>query len=259
MSINTSGGRRHLLKRTLNADIELYVPKERVIRFCHKNRYGNLVKGNPQSVPALIYRSDAEIISYFNAQMRGFANFYSLACDAKAKLNKLVWVWKGSLFKTLAAKHKSTVTKVARSLRHGRDYGLWVDQGKKRNFIKVYSLRLLSKPNLDAKVDLTPNVTMYVFARSELMDRLPRNSCEYCGKEDGYTEAHHVRKLKDVKDEPGWKRSMIAMQREVIILSVECHDRLHDGTLPSWMRNTRSNGELDASKGARPVRRGVDA
>ena len=64
MSINTSGGRRHLLKRTLNADIELYVPKERVIRFCHKNRYGDLVKGNPQSVPALIYRSDAEIISY---------------------------------------------------------------------------------------------------------------------------------------------------------------------------------------------------
>ena len=259
MPINTVGGRRYALKRTLNADVELYVPMERVIKFCHKNRYGNLVSGKTKQVPALIYRSDAEIISYFNSQLRGFANFYSLACDAKAKLHKLEWVWRGSLLKTLAGKHKTKVRKVARSLRHGKDYGLWVNQGKKKNFIRVYSLRQLTKPDLDAKVDVEPNVALFLFSRSEMMERLNRNTCEYCGKVGGYMEAHHVKKLKDVKDEPGWKRVMIAMKRKVIIICTDCHSQIHNGTLPSWMRNARSDGELDAPKGARPVRRGVDA
>ena len=259
MPINTVGVRRHVLKRTLNADVVLYVPMERVIRFCHKNRYGNLVSGKAKRIPALIYRSDAEIISYFNAQLRGFANFYALACDVKTKLHKLEWVWRGSLLKTLAGKHKTKVRKVARSLRHGKDYGLWVNQGKKRNFIRVYSLRKLLKPGLGATVDVKPDVTKFLFTRSELMERLNRNTCEYCGKVGGYTEAHHVKKLKDVKDEPGWKRVMISMRRKVIIVCTDCHTQIHNGTLPSWKRNARSDGEPDASKDARPVRRGVDA
>ena len=259
MPINTRGGRRHVLKRTLNADVVLYVPMERVIRFCHMNRYGNLVSGKAMHIPALIYRSDAEIISYYNAQLRGFANFYALASDVKSKLHKLEWVWRGSLFKTLAGKHKTKVRKTARSLRHGKDYGLWVNQGKKKNFIRVYSLRQLVKPDLDAMVDVKPDVTKFLFTRSELMERLNRNTCEYCGKVGGYTEAHHVRKLKDLKDEPGWKRVMISMRRKVIVVCMDCHTQIHAGTLPSWIRNTRSDGEPDALKGARPVRRGVDA
>jgi hypothetical protein len=259
MPINTVGGRRHVLKRTLNADVVLYVPTERVVRFCHKNRYGNLVSGKAKQIPALIYRSDAEIISYFNAQLRGFANFYALACDVKTKLHKLEWVWKGSLLKTLAGKHKTKVRKVARSLRHGNYYGLWVNQGKKKNFIRVYSLRQLVKPDLGTMVDVKPDVTKFLFTRSELMERLDRNTCEYCGKVGGYTEAHHVKKLKDVKDEPGWKRVMISMRRKVIIVCTDCHTHIHNGTLPSWIRNARSDGEPDALKDARPVRREVDA
>ncbi|BBO80917.1 maturase [Desulfosarcina ovata subsp. sediminis] len=259
MPINTASGRRHTLKRTLNADVELYVPMERVIKFCHKNRYGDLVSGRARRIPALIYRSDAEILSYFNSQLRGFANFYALSCDVKAKFHKLEWVWRSSLFKTLAGKHKTKVKKMARSLRHGKDYGLWVNQGEKRNFIRVYSLRQLVKPDLGAMVDVKPNVTAFLFARSELMDRVSRNCCEYCGKVGGYTEAHHVKKLKDVKNEPGWKRVMISMRRKVLIVCTDCHTRIHNGTLPSWIRNARSDREPDALKGARPVRRGVDA
>ena len=93
-----------------------------------------------------------------------------------------------------------------------------------------------------------PNIEMFLFGRSELMERLNRNACEYCGKEGGYMEAHHVRKLKDVKEEPGWKQVMIAMRRKVLIVCTECHDKIHHGTLPSWMRSARSNGEPDAVK-----------
>jgi RNA-directed DNA polymerase len=257
MTIQTVGGPRHLLKRTLNADVELYVPEARVIRFCHKNRYGNLVTGESKHVPGLIYRSDAEIVAYYNAQLRGLANFYALASDAKGKLRKLQWVWKGSLLKTLAAKHKTTVSKVAKQLRHGRDYGVWVAQGQQRNFIRLYALRTLKHPDHAAAVDRVPNVALYWSgrSRSELMERLNRNACEYCGKEGGYTEAHHVKKLKDVKEAPGWKQVMIAMRRKVIIVCTTCHDQIHQGTLPSWMRRARSNGEPCVSKGTSTVRR----
>ena len=227
MALNSLGGKRHILKRTLNAKIDLSIPKSKIIGFCHRHRYGNLVNGTARSIPALIYRSDAEIISYYNAQFRGFANFYGLARNASASLYKLQWIWRTSLLRTLARKHRSTVAQMARRLRHGRDYGVWINKGAKRRFVKVYSLRGLLKPNMAAKADVKPNVALYLYGRTEMTDRLQKNQCEYCGRQDGYMEAHHVRKLKDVKNEPGWKRVMIAMRRKVIILCTECHHALH--------------------------------
>ncbi|MCV4932757.1 group II intron reverse transcriptase/maturase, partial [Escherichia coli] len=49
--------------------------------------------------------------------MRGLANYYSLALDMKYKLSKLYFIWQISLFKTLANKRRSSVNKVAKSLR----------------------------------------------------------------------------------------------------------------------------------------------
>ncbi|WP_336313901.1 group II intron reverse transcriptase/maturase, partial [Escherichia coli] len=61
--------------------------------------------------------SEAEIVLTFNAEMRGLANYYSLALDMKYKLSKLYFIWQISLFKTLANKRRSSVNKVAKSLR----------------------------------------------------------------------------------------------------------------------------------------------
>ena len=55
---------------------------------------------------AWLNRSDAEIIMAYNAELRGLANYYCLAYAAKTRLNKLQYIWKGGLFKTLAAKTK---------------------------------------------------------------------------------------------------------------------------------------------------------
>ncbi|MHD0335564.1 group II intron reverse transcriptase/maturase (plasmid) [Escherichia coli] len=42
--------------------------------------------------------SEAEIVLTFNAEMRGLANYYSLALDMKYKLSKLYFIWQISLF-----------------------------------------------------------------------------------------------------------------------------------------------------------------
>ena len=65
------------------------------------------------------------------------------------------------------------------------------------------------------------------------MERITANKCEYCGKEDGYFEVHHIRKMKDVsKQKKEWQRQMIAMQRKTLVLCVKCHHKLHTGKLP---------------------------
>jgi len=61
--------------------------------------------------------SDAEIISTYNAELRGIENYYALAMDVKRKLNKLFYVAHYSLFKTLAARHNNTLKRIIIQLR----------------------------------------------------------------------------------------------------------------------------------------------
>jgi hypothetical protein len=58
---------------------------------------------------------DEEILLAYNAEMQGIANYYALATGAKKGLSKLLYIAEGSCLKTLAAKHQSTVRKMAGS------------------------------------------------------------------------------------------------------------------------------------------------
>ena len=57
---------------------------------------------------------DHLIISTYGAEYRGFVQYYLLAGDVW-RLHRLHWVMQTSMLKTLAAKHRSTVTKMART------------------------------------------------------------------------------------------------------------------------------------------------
>ena len=55
------------------------------------------------SVPPFTLSSDVEIVLAFNAEWRGFANYYALASDVKRKLNKAGYMALMSCLKTIAA------------------------------------------------------------------------------------------------------------------------------------------------------------
>jgi len=76
----------------------------------------------------------------------------------------------------------------------------------------------------------------HVFSeRSEIIERMAAQKCEYCGREAGYFEIHHIRKLSDIKEgKEKWQKRMIAKRRKTLVLCIECHDLLHAGKLPSW-------------------------
>jgi group II intron reverse transcriptase/maturase len=224
--------------RSVVERIQLHIPEEKVRKFCKEKGYGIWESLQPTHKPEWLQRSDPEIILAYNAEMRGFAHYYSLAQCAKLELHKLYFIWQTSLFKTLAWKHRASVTKIAKQLRGKRGYEYKLKTTKGYAIYKVFSLKDLKGFRVDWKtVDVKPRVLHFTLARTEITQRLQAQKCEYCGKEGGYFEVHHVRKLKDVRGQKEvWQQIMAAMRRKTIILCVDCHQQLHHGTLPPWKR-----------------------
>ncbi|MGH3225991.1 MAG: reverse transcriptase domain-containing protein, partial [Streptosporangiaceae bacterium] len=69
--------------------------------------------GKPERRTGLLNFDDALIISTYGAEYRGIVQYYLLASDVW-KLNRLEWAAKTSMLKTLAAKHRSRVSHMAR-------------------------------------------------------------------------------------------------------------------------------------------------
>jgi len=223
------------LSRTVAKDVQLHVPMEKVRKFCQRKGYGDFGRLRPLHKPEWLLRSDVEIIQAYNAEFRGFATYYSLATDVKQTLNRLEYLWKGSLLKTLANKHKTKVGKMSKKLKQGRDYVYhYRVKGGKRQ-LKLYALKDLKRPAKSwAMIDAERNVAPYTLSRTEIVQRLNAQMCEYCGTAEGYFEVHHVRKLKDLDGKEHWQQVMAAMRRKTLVLCHVCHRLLHSGTLPDW-------------------------
>ena len=72
-----------------------------------------LARGKPARRPQLRNEDDHTIVSVYGAEYRGIVQYYLLAGNV-ARLYRLHWVMETSLLKTLADKHRSSVTKMAR-------------------------------------------------------------------------------------------------------------------------------------------------
>jgi Type II intron maturase len=256
-------GDTHTTARTVSQRMHRHIPVASLRRFSRKLGYGDYDTLQPRHRPGLLSRRDVEIIGTYNAEMRGLARSYRLAQGIRTTsgLAKLYRLWQYSLLKTLAAKHQTRPNTSARRLRRGRDLSCAYQVKGKTAHLNVYSLRAL-KPSVPrwSPVDLQPNTCVFTLGRTDIIQRLKAERCEYWGTEKGDFEVHHVRKLADVDEGKAlWRQIMAAMRRKTLVLCVPCHDQLTAGTLPSWRHRCGHGGEPDAGKLARPVRRGGDA
>jgi len=227
-------------KRTVAERMTLRIPEEKLLKFCHTKGYGNYNTFKTKHRPVMRERSDVEIILAYNAELRGLVNYYCLAFNAKRRLAKLYYLWKGGLFKTLAAKHKTTVMKMVNNLRRGDRFVYKYEAKGKMVELPLFSLRHWKLSwTADRSVDIQPYIYAFTASRTEIVQRLNAGKCEYCGQDKGYFEVHHVRKLKDITDgKELWQQVMSAMRRKTMVLCVECHDLLHSGRLPDWRRRS---------------------
>ena len=97
-------------RREVNGDIALRVPLPVPVIKAKIAPY--MTRGKPAHRSRLMNDDDLAIIAAYGAEYRGVVQYYLLAGDVW-RLNRLRWAAETSLLKTLAAKHRSTVTKMA--------------------------------------------------------------------------------------------------------------------------------------------------
>lgn len=98
--VHTKRGGTYTTVRSVSERMQLHVPRAKVQAFCQHRGYGDYDGLRAASRPALIHRSDAEIILVYHAELRGLANDYGLAPHVNAALTKLVHLGTISLLKT---------------------------------------------------------------------------------------------------------------------------------------------------------------
>ena len=225
----------HTLRRTVAKDGQLHGPMEKVRMFCQRKGSGDFGRLRPLHKPAWQSRSDVEIMHAYHAEVRGFANYYSRATEVKQPLNRLEYLWKGSLLKTLANQHKTRVGQRSKKLKQGRDYVYHYRVQGSRRQLKLYALKTLKKPAKHwPTIDVESKVAQYTLSRTEIVQRLHAHRCEYCGTKEGGFAVHHVRKLTDLHGKEHWQQIMAAMRRKTLVRCHDCHQLLHSGALPDW-------------------------
>ncbi len=219
-------------RRTCTRHLALGIPRDKVLAFA--KTYGNSQGWHGEHRPELVNLSELEILMLYNAEIRGFLGYYALADNLKAVAGSLLWMTTSSFFRTLAAKRRSTLPKVAESLKTGP--AQYVIEHRKgdgtiRKYTLIASTRQLTQDSITyGRVDQLPNTWKYR-ATTELGQRLNAQTCEWCGTQEGPMEVHHVRKLKDLKGKTVWELHMLARHRKTLVLCKQCHTELHAGRL----------------------------
>jgi group II intron reverse transcriptase/maturase len=237
-------------RRSVNGHIMLKIPWDVIVSLC--SRYEE--HGRPAVRPNMLDDSDFSIVERYGAELRGYVNYYALAHNV-GKLYRPKWTMETSMLKTLANKHKGTVTHMARKYRtkvvtkdgtlHCFQVKVERDEGKKPLTAQFGGFAIRRRKDA-ILIDQRPPVA---YTRgTELLKRLQADACELCGSTIR-VEVHHIRKLADLK-RPGrkevadWQRIMATRKRKTLITCRVCHEAIHAG------RPTRQRISVDSLESA---------
>jgi hypothetical protein len=218
-------------RRSANGKIALLVPQEVIKAKCAPYRR----HGKPWHRTRLQNLDDYDIVRTYGAEYRGIVNYYLLAHNV-SKLNALRWNAETSMLKTLAAKHRSTVTKMAArhkaKIQTSDGPRTCFEATRKREGRKDLVARFGGMPlKRDKRAVLQdPAPAPAAYPRKELIQRLRKRECELC--EHGTTVAvHQIAALahlgKPGPGQPAWAALMARMRRKTLIVCAACHEHIH--------------------------------
>jgi len=229
-------------RRVVNGAIGLFVPRDVVRQRC--TLY--LRKGSPAQRGSLLHDDDFTIVAKYQAEYAGLVQYYLLAQDV-FRLGALHWIMETSLLKTLAGKHRSTVTRMARRYKatiqtsDGPRACLQViveRDGGRKPLIARFGGIPLRRQRTAVLTDQRP--VMASTRRNELLHRLLVGRCEVCQAQENL-EVHHIRKLADLNrpgrpDKPAWMHLMAKRRRKTLVICRACHQNIHAGRATAPIR-----------------------
>ena len=226
------GGPGNVKKRTLNNHTELLVPfDDKIHKFIFSKGIA-IQKSDGTLFPvhrnSLLRLTDLEIVSVCNDELRGICNYYGMASNFN-RLKYLSYLMEYSCLKTLAAKHKSSISKVIAMYKDGKgDWGVPYETkagAKRRYFANYIDCKEAKNPT-----DIISNAAIiYGQSVTTLEKRLKARVCELCGTtESDHYEIHHVNKLKNLKGREQWEIAMLAKRRKTLVVCEKCHHEIHN-------------------------------
>src|SRR5580704_6174504 len=199
-----------------------------------------LARGKPARRPRLRNEDDHTIVATYGAEYRGIVQYYLLAGNV-ARLYRLHWVMETSLLKTLADKHRSSVTKMARKHKAAIDtpHGprKCLEARIERSGWKPLVARFGGIPLRRQKdAVITGRLPVPgIIRHKELVTRLLADRCEICGHA-GQVDVHQVRKLDDLgkpgQPRPAWAELMARRRRKTLVVCPSCHETVHRQPAP---------------------------
>src|SRR6266567_4752733 len=218
-------------RRSANGRIVLRVPPDVITAQCARYRH----RGKPWHRSRLQNLDDYDIVRIYGAEYRGVVNYYLLAQDV-SRLIRLRWNAETSMLKTLAAKHRSAVTKMAARYRVKIEtsdglrtcFEARKERAGRRDLVARFGGISLRH---DRRAVITDPVPVQVpYPRKELIFRLRRRICELC-EASATVAVHQVTGLKALGEpgpgQPAWATLMARMRRKTLIVCAACHDWIH--------------------------------
>lgn len=159
-------------------------------------------------------RTDIDILSAYNAEIRGLYNFYSMANDAW-KIGMFANVMKYSMLKTFATKYRTSVNQIkVKFIKNGQFTVTYETRsGSKEAVYYNGGFERKKEPSSLDDVDVLPAYKKYGRTNS-LRDRIKRGECELCGKKTDNIELHQVKRLKDLTGAEPWEAAMLKRRRK---------------------------------------------
>lgn len=220
-------------RRAANGKIALRVPTDVITAKCA--RY--LCHGKPWHRGFMQNLDNYNIVRTYGAEYRGIAQYYLLAHDVW-RLNRLHWVMMTSMLKTLAAKHKSTVSTMAArhtakiTTTHGLRtcFEARIERDGKQALVARFGGIPLKRQRNAVLTDRAP--VQITYPRKELVTRLRKGRCELCRHTDA-VQVHQIRKLADLATpgpgRPEWIELMARKRRKTLVVCQPCHTLIHHG------------------------------
>ena len=217
-------------RRVANAVIGLRVPKDVV----KAKTIPFLKRGKPAHRSAWINEDDHTIVNTYGAIYRGIVQYY-LPAGNVYQLARLRWVMETSMLKTLAAKHESTVSKMAKKHKAKIQtpegirtcFEARIQRQDKAPLVARFGGIPLKRTKLAELTDR--QLVQPPYPRRELIKRFRNGRCELCGSRDDI-HVHHVARLADLAGpgpQPEWTQFMAKRRRKTIVVCRSCYDTIH--------------------------------